>query len=292
MRDYSPRVLAELLPFPQEKDHKYSRGKLVLVGGSSIFPGAAALAVVAAQRAGAGYTEAYVAAQNTDLVRGAALSAVVRPWEDLETAKLPLPKAGKPCAYVLGCGLCTMEKEGPRLLEMLLGFEAPLLLDGGALTFLADSSARERCVARQEKGLTTVMSPHAGEAARLLSILSEDAQAQAAAGPAEAAAVLAQAYGVTCVLKGSDTYISNGVDSYCMSEGTAALAKAGTGDVLAGIIGALLAQGMDSFDACVLGSTLHAHAGNLAAEGFSSIAVIPEDVINYLPQAIKRLSAL
>ena len=91
------------------------------------------------------------------------------------------------------------------------------------------------------------------------------------------------------MVKGPDTFVSDGEDTVCVSEGTSALAKAGTGDVLAGALGALLAQGLDPFDAAVLAVTLHARAGRIAADRLGSISVIAEDVVEALPLAIRSL---
>ena len=85
------------------------------------------------------------------------------------------------------------------------------------------------------------------------------------------------------------TYVSDGEQVVRMAEGTSALAKAGTGDVLAGMMGALLAQGLDPVDAGVLAATLHARAGRLAAERLTAICVCAEDVIEALPAAIVSL---
>lgn len=111
-------------------------------------------------------------------------------------------------------------------------------------------------------------------------------------GPPSLARELSLAYGAVVILKGPDTYISDGAQVVAMRRGTPALAKAGTGDVLAGVVGALLAQGIAPLDACVLGSTLHAEAGRLAAAELTDICVVPEDVIAYLPQAVRVVGQL
>ena len=141
---------------------------------------------------------------------------------------------------------------------------------------------------RFHEGHPTIITPHGGEAAALANVFSIPTD-----DPQDLALMLSQAYGAITVLKGPDTYITDGDGIYCMDKGTPALAKAGTGDVLAGIIGGLLAQGLGPIESCVLGTTLHARAGVLAAEDYSEIAVCAEEVIRYLPNAIfeaKRLA--
>ena len=103
--------------------------------------------------------------------------------------------------------------------------------------------------------------------------------------------MLADTYAATVVLKGPETVVAHGSDTYLMDKGTPALAKAGTGDVLAGIIAALLAQGLSPVQAAVLGTRLHADAGNEAARRLGVVSVIPEDVIDCIPVSIQELLA-
>ena len=97
---------------------------------------------------------------------------------------------------------------------------------------------------------------------------------------------------MTALVKGPKSFISDGETTAVMDEGTPALAKAGTGDVLAGMIGALLAQGLAPFDACVLAATFHARAGRLAASELSERCIVAEDLPRYLPLVIRELEAL
>ena len=159
----------------------------------------------------------------------------------------------------------------------------PVLLDGGALSFAAQQEGRKALKKRGEKMRTTVLTPHTGEAARLaepFGISLED--------PEKAAKKLARAYKSIIVLKGPETIISDGARTEVYTAGTAALAKAGTGDVLAGTIGGLLAQGVAPFKAACLGVALHGEAGKIAAEQFSEVSVCAEEVVESLPQAIQK----
>ena len=105
----------------------------------------------------------------------------------------------------------------------------------------------------------------------------------------EVAYSLALAYGAVVVLKGSDTVIASAEHSCRVTNGSAALAKAGTGDVLAGVIGGLLAQGMSAFDAAHLGVYIHAEAGNIAAERKGVVSTCAEDVLDAVPEAFMRI---
>ena len=325
-KKYTLEQVAALLPWPDEQANKYSRGKVVLVAGCADYPGAACLAATASQRMGAGYTEVACAAESVAQVRAASPSLVVRPWDEL-TAYAQLdpdergigvlradgarqPKAAArlaaarpartaprprvlgsqhpahPLAFLVGSG---MDAHDPLSAQMtcavLADAAAPVLVDGGGLDALTTPDGRLLLRRRFIDGLPTVITPHAGEAARLaapLALPTDD--------PAHLAKLLSLAYGVTAVVKGPVTYISDGETVFRMSDGTSALAKAGTGDVLAGMVAALLAQKLAPVDACVLGTTLHARAARLAAKRLTSISVVAEDVVAAIPEAIASVA--
>ena len=284
MSSYDAQGLADLLPHPQPNMHKYSRGRLHVVAGFAAYPGAACMAAFAAQRMGAGYTQLYTAEENLTKIQTFRPSLVVRPFEALlQEEDLESSREGRPCAYLVGSGFDAADSESAHLLMHVLEHAAaPVLIDGGAIASLAGTAARALCLKRKEQGFATVVTPHSGEAAVIGRPLGLSGLPQV-----DYAEELAWAYGAVVVLKGPNTVISDGEHSFAMTEGTAALAKAGTGDVLAGMIAALLAQGLEPLDAGVLGATLHARAGIEAAQHFTDICVTPEDVIDAIPQAIR-----
>ena len=289
LRVYRPDELAALVPMPAHDAHKYSRGKVVVVGGSKHYPGAACLAAHASQRSGAGYTQVWCASQAQDLVRATSPSLVVRSWDELSRDDFEPTSTKRPFAYVLGCGMdaaldadpSDSAKKSKDLVFFVLKYaKAPVLIDGGALSVLTSEKGRHLLHKRFVNGLTTLISPHAGEAARLaaaFNLPSDD--------PCRLSCLLAWAYGVIAIVKGPETFISDGDTLTRVTEGTPALAKAGTGDVLAGIIGAFLAQGLAGVDAAVLATSIHAKAGRHAALRFTDIGVCAEDLIEALPQA-------
>lgn len=287
MNPYSNDKLRALLPYPKREANKYSRGRLVVVAGSSAYPGAACLAALAGQRMGAGYTEVVTEEAAIAFVRIAGPSLVVRNEATWAGPASVVSSPIRPCALAVGSGFDPDEGRSSGLLYRSLdGADAPVLVDGGALAALSSDEGRALCRERFLAGKQTVVTPHGGEAARLAAPLGLPCD-----DPSRLAMLLSLAYGVVVVLKGPDTWISDGEESYRMDEGTPALAKAGTGDVLAGMVGSLLAQGLDPFDACVLATTLHARAARFAAQEQTSISVIPEDVIEHLPKAIMSLKA-
>ena len=285
---YDAERLAALLPGPASDVHKYSRGRLVVIGGAAAYPGAACLAAAASQRMGAGYTEVLCAPESVSTVRAFRPSLVVRSWEALAPSSFAAARSGRPVAYAVGSGFDAADdaSEAKHLVHRALKHaHAPLLVDGGGLATLASDKGRRLMRRRFVNGWPTVITPHAGEAARLAAPLELPTNDQG-----ELARLLALAYGAIAVVKGPDTFISDGDEVVRVDEGTAALAKAGTGDVLAGMLGALLAQGLNPFDASVLAVTLHARAGRLAADRLTAISVIAEDVVAMIPAAIRSVA--
>ena len=344
---FSDADLAALIPLPKADANKYTRGTLNVVGGSAQYPGAAVLASRAGQRAGAGYTQVWCAPESVATVRAGGPSLVVRAWNEqaLDQALQKVEDSAKhPAAVLIGCGFSGEDPQELQLLRTDLAREIPVVVDAGALSGLARLMASEgpdflRARAASGAGTPLVLTPHAGEANRLMDALNRDyadswqnanqdeqenaeqnerQEAQAAAqrkaqskacqevltdadrdDRAKAqvniaqqiatAHLLADAYAATVVLKGPETVVAHDNDTYLMDKGTPALAKAGTGDVLAGIIAALLAQGLSPVQAAVLGTRLHADAGNEAARRLGVVSVIPEDVIDCIPIAIQEL---
>lgn len=272
------------IPHPAADANKYTRGKLVVVAGSGRYPGAAVLAARASQRAGAGYTEVITSTKAVDAVRVASPSLVVRAIGQWSCDELPASADGKPCAVCVGPGFVGDEQDAEIVVGILKKAKCPVVVDGGGLAHLGSAATLKRLVKRGKKGRPTVITPHGGEAARLaepFGLPIGDSE--------ELARGLALALHAIVVLKGPDTHVSDGKRTEVMAEGTPALAKAGTGDVLAGIIGALLAQGMDPFDAALAGAMLHASAGVAAAERLTDISVTAEDVIDSIPEALKAM---
>lgn len=284
---YSDAKLCGLLPELAQDANKYTRGKVTIVAGCSRYPGAAALAAVASQRMGAGYTEVVCAPKSVDVVRAASPSLVARSWKHLSSDDFPPARAGHPVAYVLGPGFDAASKTCRDVAYAVLeAARGPLVVDGGALATLATKKGRTLARERFESGRETVVTPHAGEAARMCAPFDFPAD-----DASETARLISLAYGVTALVKGPKSFISDGEAVAVMNEGTPALAKAGTGDVLAGMVGSLLAQGVGPLDACVLAATLHARAGRLAAAELSERCAVAEDLPRFLPLAIREMEA-
>jgi hydroxyethylthiazole kinase-like uncharacterized protein yjeF len=281
----SDRVLREV-PRRGRESTKFAAGSVLVCGGSRGLTGAPCLACESAMRAGAGYVTAFVPASLHPIFESRLLEVMTAPLPGADGAHGPegvemvLERSGRADALVLGPGL----GRTPGALEFArrLAHDAslPLLLDADGLN--AHAGALERLA---ERSAPTVLTPHAGELARLLETDSASVGARRLANAREAAA---RARAIV-VLKGDDTLVAALDGRVGVSRGGAsALATAGTGDVLSGVIGAYLAKRMDPFAAACAGVLVHAQAGILSAREIGPEGVIASDVIAALPRA--RLS--
>lgn len=275
-------VLAEV-PRRHPASTKFSEGAVMVVGGSRGLTGAPCLASEAAARAGAGYVTALVP-ESLNLVFELRLwEAMTRPMPDRDgalgaDARDPaLEAAQRADAVVLGPGIGRAEETLELARDLASRLPAPLLLDADGLNAhagrLGDLAARDG---------PAVLTPHAGELGRLLGIESSAVESDRLARVREAA----QAADAIMVLKGDDTLVAEPDGRVAVSAGgSPGLATAGTGDVLSGVIGAMLAKGVDPFAAACAGVHLHGRAGRRAADRRGAEGVIARDVIEALPLA-------
>lgn len=309
MKAITAELVSGFVPQLAADANKYTRGMCELVVGQEAYAGAAVLAVRAASCMGAGYVRAYTCPQAAAALRVVQPSAVAQDFPEFAKRRHEA-SAEKPAAVVVGCGFDGGNQAAKLVFDVLSRSKAPVLVDGGGLAVLASDEGRAMLCERADQGYVTVVTPHAGEAAKLIdSLLMDDGSRTAMSAltvitsaantetdfqQAANAWFIAHAFKVTCVLKGPRTYIADtqtpdmkGVLE--LSCGTPALAKAGTGDVLAGAIGSLLATGMPATQACALGTYIHAQAGVLAAQQTCALCVTTEDVLESLPQAMVKL---
>ena len=278
-------ALRAVFPAVSDDANKYTRGVLTVVAGSGRYPGAACLAAYAGQRMGAGYTEVVTCKAARQAILATYPSMVVHDLKTWSTGDLRSNARGARHAVCVGPGFDPDDADGARLVcDVLERAEIPVLVDGGGLSALSVPEAARLLVNRHDRGFATVLTPHGGEAVRLARSLNLNSS-----DPARLSLLLAASLEAIVVVKGPDTFVSDGERVVPMVEGTSALAKAGTGDVLAGMVASLLAQGVDAVDAAVLGTTLHARAGVAAAERVTPVCVTPEDVIASIPDAVRTL---
>jgi hydroxyethylthiazole kinase-like uncharacterized protein yjeF len=276
-------VLGEL-PSRAAASTKFTSGHVVVVGGSRGLTGAPAMASLAAMRAGAGYVTACVPESLHAILDTQLMEVMTRGLPEEHGALTPeaLPIAmdalGRAGALALGPGLGRDSRSVRFARELAGATEIAMVLDADGLN--AHVGVLEELATRTA---STVLTPHAGELGRLLETDSEQVQSERLSH-ARMAADRAEAI---VVLKGDDTLVVEPAGRIAVSRGNSpALASAGTGDVLTGVIAALLAQGLEPFIAAAAGVQLHAQAGREAARGQgSSAGVIAGDVIAALPRA-------
>ena len=275
-----------LVPRPAPDSHKNIRGRVLVIAGSGAFPGAAVLAAMGAQRMGAGYVTVAVPESVVGVLQSKLTSAVVMglPENPSQTVAAGVTDAILEVAQdfdavVLGPGMTVAHGAVDVARALVSALEMPLVLDADGLNALVDSVD-----VVTGRSAPTVITPHPGELARLLGATSESVQSDRLSFGRELSGER-----LTCVLKGAHTVVSGRGRQVVTLAGNPGLATAGTGDVLAGVIGALLAQGLEPFEAGALGAYLHARAGDHAAAELTTLSVVAEDVPGYLPAAIREL---
>jgi ADP-dependent NAD(P)H-hydrate dehydratase / NAD(P)H-hydrate epimerase len=271
------------IPRRGRESTKFAAGSVLVCGGSTGLTGAPCLASEAAMRAGAGYVTACIPRSLNQIFEARLLEVMTAPLPDDDGALGPpavdrvLERTGRVEALVLGPGLGRANESLRFAREVARDAGLPLLLDADGLN--AHAGHLETLAKR---AAPTVLTPHAGELARLLGRDSASVGAHRLAFAREAAA-RAQA---VVVLKGDDTIVVVPDGRAAVNRGAApTLATAGTGDVLSGVIGAFLAKRVDPWHATCAGVLLHARAGRLAASRIGPEGVIASDVIALLPDA-------
>jgi hydroxyethylthiazole kinase-like uncharacterized protein yjeF len=264
--------VAALLPRPVAESDKYRRGVVGIVAGSARYPGAAVLAVAGALRGGAGAVR-YV---------GPAAEAVIARFPESLVHAGPPSKAGQVQAWAVGPGLGD-SPDARQALDDVLASDVPVLVDADGLRLLDRERVRERA-----RKAPTLLTPHAGEAAALLGVSRESVEA----GRLDAVRRLAAEFGATALLKGSTTLVASpdpGVPVRVNPTGTPWLATAGSGDVLAGLGGALLAAGLPPRDGAAVAAYLHGLAARRLA-GREGVPLAASEVASALGGAWRDVS--
>jgi hydroxyethylthiazole kinase-like uncharacterized protein yjeF len=292
---------AALIPHPDPGASKYTRGAVLVVAGSLSFPGAAVLCSKAATRSGAGYVtlaapEPIVGVLQAHLVSVPVVAMPARDGAfDATAVDTLIGRCAKARSVVFGPGV-TRTVGARMLLDALLRrYPRPLVVDADGLFLLAQLP--DAVAARRGAAFPLVVTPHAGEMlclmkADLTGAVNEIVASDVLATPmgrVAAARAMAVRLGATVVLKGPGTVVTDANEVFISGVGTSALATAGTGDILAGMLGALLAQGLTPVDAASLAVHIHGLAGREAASRLTEMCVTAEDVCDAIPAAVAQL---
>ena len=275
------------LPPRSPDSHKGDFGRALLIGGSQGMAGAIALAGMAALRSGAGLVKIATAAVCQPTVASFEASVMTIPLpSDAEgriagSARGDIAEAAAEAAAVACCpGLGRSSDLVELVTRLYRDVKQPMVVDADALNALAQNPA----LLDKHAG-PRIMTPHPGEFARLLGRETI---------PTDLRESLAQEFaertGAVVVLKGHHTVVSYGQTTAIISTGNPGMATGGTGDVLTGVITAVLCQGLTPFDAARLGVYVHGLAGDLAAAELGQVSLIASDLLTYLPRAWQQVS--
>jgi NAD(P)H-hydrate epimerase len=274
------------LPRREPDAHKGSFGLALIVGGSRGMSGAVAMAGMAALRGGSGLVRLAVPDVCLDVVAAHEPSYMTIPLPSTKKGQIAEESReviedwrASTTAIAVGPGLGRSKQLDRLVARLYKTVPQPLVVDADALNALASQPE-----VLASHGGPRILTPHPGEFARLIGgkKLELDARNQAAVE-------LAARCGVIVVLKGHQTCITDGEKAYLNTTGNPGMGTGGSGDVLTGLVTALLCQGLSPLDAARLGAHVHGAAGDLAADALGQVSMIASDLIRFLPEAIRAV---
>lgn len=274
-----------LLPARPKRSNKSTFGRVLCVCGSETMSGAAYLSAKAAYRTGAGLVEILTPECNRVILSTLLPEAIITTYSQSSPERSVISEAKKRAdAIVIGCGLGTTLESKKVLCSVLNGVKVPCVIDADALNIIAKDETLYPLLSGK------IITPHPMEMSRLTGNADIEEMLDC---PEKAAYDVALRFGCVCVLKTHESVVSDGslriFKSYCGNNG---MATGGSGDVLAGIIGGILAQmknapSLDLTLAASLGVYIHAISGDLAAERLSERSLMASDIIDALPFVLK-----
>lgn len=270
----------EILPDRDPNAHKGDFGRILLLCGSRGCTGAAALAAMGALRCGAGLVYLGVPECIYTIEAVKLTEPIVFPLFDkhgkLSAEAIPeiIERLSAMDALLIGPGLGCSKGTFGVMKAVLENFSGPVVLDADGINVLAGHIDILR-----ERTAPIVITPHLGEFQRIAGQVDGDRLA--------AAAKFASDTGVITLLKGHRTVITDGVDAYINTTGNPGMAVGGSGDVLAGMITALIGQGIDPLKAAACGAWLHGAAGDICAKELGQYSMLPTDMLQVLPRLLK-----
>ncbi len=272
------------MPKRTEDSNKSTFGRILNIAGSRNYTGAAYLSSVSALKTGAGYV---TLASTEKVINAVSFCAPEITFQYLNensegsiSSDNEIKDLQKYNVVSIGCGISNNEDTKHFIFEIIgkLSKVQKLVLDADGINILSNHKGEISLK-------NSVITPHPGELSRLLNVPVEEI----INNREMYARITAQTYECITVLKGHNSIITDGEKIFINKTGSSALAKAGSGDVLTGIISGLLAQHVPSFDAAILGVYLHGLAGDIAAEDLTKYCVLASDIISYLPIAISEI---
>jgi NAD(P)H-hydrate epimerase len=283
-------VITRVTPLPRRKpeSNKGDYGRVLVVAGSQGMSGAAILCASAALRGGAGLVKVAVPADVLPVVAAGNPCYMTVPLPGDEQGRLSPEAARAAVALVegndvlaVGPGLGRAPGVSQVVFELLEKTHLPMVLDADGLNAMQGHTSRLKA-----RPAPLILTPHPGEFARLLGSDVATVQSNREKCPRQ----FAFEHQLIVVLKGQGTVVTDGRRVYVNDTGNPGMATGGTGDVLTGLIAALLGQGIDPFPAAQLGVHVHGLAGDLARDAVGEASLIASDLLTYLPAAFRRVS--
>ena len=277
--EFDKKSIASLLPERPKRSNKATFGKVLCVAGSYCMSGAAYLAAKAAYRTGAGLVKVLTVEDNRVIIQSSLPEALLSVYDRENFDKNIAAVAVKWADVVaVGPGMGTDETAKRLLCAVLKNSARPIVIDADALNIIAADPKLWEIV---PKG--SVITPHPGEMARLCGC-TVDEILDDVSGICQG---FARAHEVVCVLKDHHTAVSDGSDLYINFTGNSGMATGGSGDVLTGMIAALMGEGLSPFAAAAIGVRLHGAAGDAAAEMLGEYSLMASDIIDGIPKVMK-----
>ena len=270
------KLVANIIPRRKVDYHKGNCGRVLIIAGSSGMMGAAVLAANSALRTGSGLVNLCVPRDIKNHVNSMSLEVVVSDLGSINNL------TSKSDAIAIGPGLSMNRSTAKLVADLLVSgiVRVPIVIDADGLNSISDPQILKR------SAKDIVITPHPGEFARLTRCTVTDIEKDRMGH----ARRFAEEYGITVLLKGAYTVIAGkGKKLFINPVGNPAMATAGVGDVLCGIITSLIGQGVNSFDAAVAGAYIHGMAGNIASSIKGEHGLIASDIIENIPFAIKSI---
>lgn len=282
MIEVTPNLIKSIFPKRQITSNKGDFGKVLNIVGSEEYIGAGILSSIASLKVGAGYSILCSEKNTINFYKNFSPDLIYKSHNNFNHKEIiKLIKNENISAIVLGCGIGKTNKTinfTEKILSFLLDKSIPTIIDADGLNCLSELNIKNL-------NENFILTPHPKELSKLLKTETKAIQEDR-----EKSILIAnKQYHANIILKGHQTLITDGIDIYKNLTGNSALAKSGTGDVLAGMLGGFLAYGISPLNASILATHLHGLAGDIYANEFSEYSMLASDLHNYIPKAIKEV---
>lgn len=279
-----PADYKRMLPERRPDSNKGTYGKVLMIAGSKGMSGAAYLNALGAYRTGAGLVRIYTAEDNRVILQSQLPEAVITTYELYDEREI-IRLLGWADVVSIGSGLGMSDKSRKIVRTVLENAEIPCVIDADALNLISENPK----YIKSFRGKNMIITPHMKEFSRITGISVEELRKDRM----KALRTFTEKTGVTCILKDACTLVqSGGGRVYVNSSGCAAMAKAGSGDVLTGIVSGLLAQGLSLYESALLGVYLHGRAGEYAADEKGRYSILAREIADSIGDVYKELEGL